>query len=212
MVSAIVLGAGLSRRMGSERNKLLLPWQGKALIAHVVAHVLATTVEEVIVVLGYEAELVRDAVGTGHDLSDMVGTGHDLSLRFIFNPNFETGMTSSIQQGVKSAKEGNAFLICLGDMPFIRGEEYQLLLEQFEKKSIADPKCILLPFYEEKKANPILFSAFYKDVILAHTHPEGCRAIVQEYAKHIQVVKMPSATVLQDVDDWEAYLQIVNIK
>ena len=37
-VSAIVLGAGLSRRMGSERNKLLLPWQGKALIAHVVEH------------------------------------------------------------------------------------------------------------------------------------------------------------------------------
>ncbi len=208
MVSAIVLGAGLSRRMGSERNKLLLLWQGKALIAHVIAHVLATTVEEVIVVLGYEAELVRNA-GTGRNLSLR---RNDLSPQFIFNPNFETGMTSSIQQGVKSAKEGNAFLICLGDMPFIRAEEYQFLIEQFEKKSIADPKCILLPFYEEKKANPILFAAFYKDLILAHSHPEGCRGIVQEYAKHIQVVKMPSASVLQDVDDWETYLQLANIE
>ncbi|MEY4903101.1 MAG: hypothetical protein RLZZ292_916, partial [Bacteroidota bacterium] len=134
----------------------------------------------------------------------------DLSPRFVFNPYFETGMTSSIQQGVKTAKEGNAFLICLGDMPFIRAAEYQFLIEQLKKRVIFDPKCIFIPFYEGKKANPILFSTFYKDLILAHPHPEGCRELVQQHAQHLQTVAMPSDSVLQDVDDWEAYLKISN--
>ena len=58
MLSAIVLAAGMSTRMG--QNKLLLDFKGKALIAHAVDTLLASTIDEVVVVLGHEAEKVRE--------------------------------------------------------------------------------------------------------------------------------------------------------
>jgi molybdenum cofactor cytidylyltransferase len=53
MIAAIVPAAGMSTRMG--RNKLLLPFKGKPLIVHAVETLLASKIEEVIVVLGNEA-------------------------------------------------------------------------------------------------------------------------------------------------------------
>ena len=61
MISAIVLAAGLSTRMGKE-NKLLLPFGNKTLIEHQVHVLLQTKVSEVIVVVGHEAGLLIDVL------------------------------------------------------------------------------------------------------------------------------------------------------
>ena len=61
MVTAIVLSAGLSQRMGNI-NKLLFKYKGKTIIETTLENILASQVDEVIVVTGHEAEKVKEAV------------------------------------------------------------------------------------------------------------------------------------------------------
>src|SRR5258708_16746411 len=85
MLSAIVLAAGSSRRM-ENKNKLLLPYKGKTVLAHTIGNILSAGIGEVIVVTGFEAEKVQENI-------------RHLSVRFVHNPQHKTGMTGSIQPG-----------------------------------------------------------------------------------------------------------------
>ena len=82
MISALILAAGESRRMGKQ-NKLLLPVGGKALLVRLVKSVCDSDVGQVLVVIGHEAEIIRREL-------------NDLPLSFVYNPNFSKGMTTSI--------------------------------------------------------------------------------------------------------------------
>ncbi|HEV3251229.1 MAG TPA: nucleotidyltransferase family protein, partial [Puia sp.] len=112
MLSAIVLAAGLSKRMG-KANKLLLPYKGKTVIEIVVENILTAGLGEVIVVTGHEEEKLRNAL-------------KNLAVDFVHNPRYLTGMTSSIQEGIRPAK-GKGYMICLSDMLLISADEYALL-------------------------------------------------------------------------------------
>ena len=102
MISAVILAAGESRRMGKQ-NKLLLPIGGEALLVKLVASVCASDVGQVLVVIGHEAEKIRREL-------------NEFPLNFVYNPNFREGMTTSIKYGVKEVShECDGLLICLGD-------------------------------------------------------------------------------------------------
>ena len=190
MVSAIVLAAGLSKRMGAA-NKLVLPYKNKTVIATVVENIIAAGIEEVIVVSGFEAEQIQVAL-------------EGLPVQFIYNPEYEKGMTTSIQQGVFAAK-GDGYMICLSDMVLIEPDEYTLLKKVFEEKVQLDEKCICMPRYKNEKGNPVIFSSFYKEAILEHKNMEGCKEIVQLNKAHIHWVEMDTAHILQDMDYPEDY-------
>src|ERR1700754_4804500 len=112
MLSAILLAAGSSRRMGSI-NKLLLPWQGQPIVAATAANILAAGIKEVIVVTGHQAPAITAALA-------------HLPVQFVHNPRHEEGMTSSIQTGVRNTT-GNGYMICLADMVLLTAEDYKLL-------------------------------------------------------------------------------------
>lgn len=190
MVSAIILAAGLSKRMGNT-NKLLLPYKNKTVIAAVTANILNACIEEVIVVTGYEAEQIQHALKS-------------LPVQFINNPDYEKGMTTSIKQGISTAK-GNGYMICLSDMVLIEPAEYALLQSVFEDELKLDEKCICMPRYKNEKGNPVILSSFYKEAILKHEDMEGCKEIVQLNKNHIHWVEMDTPHILQDMDYPEDY-------
>src|SRR4051812_43563463 len=101
MLSAIVLAAGLSQRMGNI-NKLLLKYNGKTIIETTLENILASEVDEVIVVTGYEDEKVKDVMKL-------------LPVTITYNEDYAKGMTTSIQCGIEGAKE-SGYMICLADM------------------------------------------------------------------------------------------------
>src|SRR5690242_56747 len=185
MLSAIVLAAGSSKRMGN-MNKLLLTYKGKAIIETTLENILASQLDEVIVITGYEAEKVKDII-------------KHLPVTIIHNKDYVKGMTTSIQCGIESAKE-SGYMICLGDMFTITTEEYALLKKVFEENVTSNSKSIYVPRYNNEKGNPVIFSACYKDLILEHEEMEGCKAIVQANKEQIYGVDMPSDHVLQDMD------------
>ncbi len=192
-LSVIVLAAGLSNRMGTE-NKLLLSFQGKTILETTISNILSANIGEVIVVVGHEAERVKEVLKNSFP-----------DLKIVQNPYFEKGMTTSIQAGVRAAKNTEGYAICLSDMILIEPKEYQLLAEQFLIAHENDKKTIIQPIFKEERGNPVIFSSFYKIAILETEDTEGCRSVVQEHKKHIKLVEMPTRHVLQDVDYKEDY-------
>lgn len=195
MLTAIVLAAGLSKRMGTA-NKLLLPYKGKTIIERTILNLLDAGIDEVIVVTGYEADKITMAV-------------QYLPVRIIYNTAYDKGMTTSIQRGVGVAK-GNGYMICLGDMFAITSPDYILLKNNFEKIYQQDTRCICIPRYTNEKGNPVIFSAFYKGAILIHQDMEGCKGIVQANMQHVHWVEMDSPHILEDLDYPEDYKKLTN--
>jgi len=194
MLSAIVLAAGLSSRMGKE-NKLLLPYKNSTVIAVIVETILHAGIQDVVVVTGHEANEIKEAL-------------KNFKIQFAHNQRYADGMTTSIQQGVIAAK-GNGFMICLSDMVMVTADEYKLLANTFEEKILPDAAAICLPHYKNNKGNPVIFSASYKEAILKNQYAEGCKNIVQLNKQHLYLIEMASPHVLQDFDYPDDYKKLV---
>jgi len=188
MISAIVLAAGTSSRMGS-KNKLLLPFKGSTFIEHIVSQLLKSTIDRVIVVLGHEKDTIKKVLT-------------QKEVVFTINSNYKSGMTSSIQTGIKAtSKNTDGYLICLSDMPFLTTSDYNKILA-----SISGNKEIILPFYKNLKGNPVYFSKGFREEILTHPAPEGCKGIVQNNKNFLIKVPFESTHILKDVDTEEDYM------
>jgi molybdenum cofactor cytidylyltransferase len=117
-VSGVVLAAGASTRMG--RPKQLLPIAGRPLLQHVVDAALASSLDEVIVVLGHRADEIEAAL----DLADRA--------RAITNPDFAEGQITSLRCGVAAANAtARAVAILLGDQPSLRSQAIDAMVGAF---------------------------------------------------------------------------------
>lgn len=196
MIAAIVLAAGESRRMGGQ-NKLLLPLGEKTFIERVVETILDSRADQVIVVLGHQAERVQAKL-------------EGLDVDVVTNPRYREGMTTSIHAGVRAASsEVDGFMICLSDLPLIEAEELNRLIEAFNRGVGEDAGKIVVPVFQGQRGNPVLFPALYRPDILAHRGLMGCRGIVKQNPERVMEVEMPTDHVLHDVDTQEAYQRLV---
>ncbi len=192
MISAIILAAGESRRMGVQ-NKLLLQIDSEVLIRKFVKSVSNSLVDAVLVVVGFEAEKIKAVL-------------HDQSVKFVENPSYEEGMTTSIQSGVKaSSNESTGLMICLADMPFAETSDLNLLIQAFNDYRSTESSLIIVPVFQGKRGNPVLFSEVFRDKILTHKG-EGCREIVRQFPHYVKEVSMENDNLLRDIDTPEDYM------
>ncbi len=192
MISAIILAAGESRRMGVQ-NKLLLQIDSEVLIRKVVKSVSNSLVDAVLVVVGFEAEKIKAVL-------------HDQAVKFVENPSYEEGMTTSIQSGVKaSSNESTGLMICLADMPFAETSDLNLLIQAFNDYRSTESSLIIVPVFQGKRGNPVLFSEVFRDKILTHKG-EGCREIVRQFPHYVKEVSMENDNLLRDIDTPEDYM------
>ena len=148
MISAILLAAGQSKRMNGE-NKLTKEIQGIPLIKLSVKNILASSINELIIVLGHQKEIIEKLIDKNE------------KIKFVFNKNFESGMASSIKTGLNHLSENTkAFFICLGDMPMINQNTYNKLIECKNNKEI------IVPTYRGQQGNPVLFSKSIKKKLI----------------------------------------------
>lgn len=191
MINVIILAAGLSRRMGQE-NKLLLPFDGSTVIETTIKNILKAELGHITVVVGHEKELLTPIL-------------KNYPLSIVPNFDFETGMTSSIQAGVKSCLNNDPYMICLSDMVLLQPADYQYIKTAFLDIFKRDDKAIIVPVFNKKRGNPVVFSAFYRSEILALTDTEGCKPIVQAHADSVHFIEMPTDSILKDMDTKEDY-------
>tara|TARA_Y100000590_G_scaffold431173_1_gene545650 strand:+ start:802 stop:1383 length:582 start_codon:yes stop_codon:yes gene_type:complete len=161
MISSILLAAGLSKRMGGE-NKLTKKIQGIPLIKHSVKNILASSINELIIVLGYQKEIIEKLIDK-----------HE-KVKFIFNKDFESGMASSIKVGINHLSDNSeAFFICLADMPMVSSNIYDFLIKSKNQKDI------LVPTYKGQQGNPILFNKSMKEKIMSIDGDAGAKKILE---------------------------------
>ena len=191
MITAIVLAAGMSRRMGE--NKLLLPFEGKTMLEATLDRILAARPGELLLVSGHEAERIRPALGSR-------------PVKVVFNPDFSSGMTTSIQTGIRAAAQGSGgFMICLADMPLIEPAVYQLLIQAFHENASTTPRLIVQPEYCGQPGNPVIFSGIFREALLALDFPEGAKPLVQANRDCLLRIPVDTDAILRDADTPEAY-------
>ena len=177
-IAAVVLAAGMSRRMG--RPKALLPLAGLPLIVRVIGPILSVgSIDPIVVVTGHHAEQVMRAMD-GCD----VGFAH--------NPDYEAGgMLSSVKTGVRAIPdECDAFFLVLGDQPLVQSPTYRALLDRdmgLWPMHSGSHVPMLQPTFNTRRGHPILLSSDCIDDVLAL--PED--ATLRDYTHRISKIEVP---------------------
>jgi molybdenum cofactor cytidylyltransferase len=185
-IAAIVLAAGRSTRMGS--NKLVAEIKGEPLIRVAVEQALASRADPVIVVTGHERERVEKALA-------------DLKVRFVHNPDFADGLSTSLKAGLAAVPlEADGAIICLGDMPQVRAAMIDRLIAAFDP---ARGALIVVPTIEGKRGNPVVWSRRFFPELAALEGDVGARHVIGTYGEAL--VEVPAdRTALVDIDTPEA--------
>ena len=182
MISAVVLAAGTSRRMG--RPKPLVKLGRKTILQHVVANLEASQVDQIVVVLGFGAEKI-------------IPTLKGMSCQVVVNPQYILGMSSSIRCGLSTVNpQARAVLIALGDQPYIPPEIVDVLLRRYQKE---DQK-IVVPLYGGKRGHPVIFGRKYWPELRALKGDVGGRELLHRHAQHVLEVEVGQEGVLADID------------
>lgn len=158
------------------------------MIRHVMDALLDSEFDEVIVVLGHEEALVRAAI-----------PAHEL-VRCITNKNYPLGMSTSIKCGVNHLdKESTHCAVILGDMPFIKASDFDLLIQR-----VIDPENdleITVPIYQGRQGHPIFFSAnLFQALKSLSDSDKGAKSILKSHHDQIQFVSFDHDCILQDID------------
>ena len=196
MVSAVILAAGKSERMG--RPKLALKLGERSLVGCVVESALLSRAGEVIVVLGKDLDELHSEVKT---MASSSGKG----VRVVFSENPEQGMSFSMRLGIAAVSEkADGVLFLLGDQPLVRPEHIDAIISRFEKGDV----LIVHALYNGKRGNPVLFSASLLGELRAVRGDKGGRDVLAAHESQAAGVELP-VWVGQDVDCWDDYVQLL---
>jgi molybdenum cofactor cytidylyltransferase len=187
MISAILLAAGQSKRMGE--LKQLMPFGQSTIVGQAVDNLLGSAVVEVVVVVGYKAEDVKKAIA-------------DKPVRIVVNPDYEQGMSTSIIAGLNLVHGGvQAVMLALGDQPLVNSETINILIEEFCNHD----KGIAVPTYQGRRGHPIIFAIKYKEQLLKLKGDVGGRQIIKDNPDDVLEVAVDSESIIADFDTADDY-------
>jgi molybdenum cofactor cytidylyltransferase len=192
VIAGIILAAGRSSRLG--RPKQLLPLHGEPLIRHTIGRVLASSLDQVILVVGHEAEQVRDVVA-------------DLPVETVHNPDAAAGQSTSVRAGLAAlSPDVEAAIFILGDQPGIDPKVIDALIAAWRESR----SPVVVPRYEDRMGNPVLFDRRVFPELAALDGDSGARPVVRAYhdsgALHAVLVAGPAPP---DVDTEADYAALI---
>jgi molybdenum cofactor cytidylyltransferase len=172
MIAALILAAGGSRRLG--RPKQLEPWGSKTLLGHVIDLVESFPVDETWVVVGADLDRVVDEIG-----SRPVG--------IIQNPDWETGLASSLRVGLDALTQlskADGVLVFLADQPVVRADVVSALIEKHRRSSA----MAIIPKYRYSRGNPVLMDRALWPRLMSLEGDEGAQRLLQAHSEWVEEV------------------------
>lgn len=190
MIGAIVLAAGQSRRMGTQ--KLLLPWAGQPLVAHVVDQVLASPARPVVVVVGPGGAAIAGALA-----------GRPVTL--LCNPDPASEMLPSVRCGLQALGPAClGTLVVLGDQPGVTADLVGRLIAAFRDR----PASIVVPRCGDRRGHPLLLPRRFFAAVLQRYEGMGLRGLLREYPHEVVEVPIGLAEALCDLDTPDDYQRL----
>jgi molybdenum cofactor cytidylyltransferase len=190
MITAIILAAGKSKRMG--QPKMSLPWGETTVLGQVISILRSAGVEDIVTVTGgfrEQVEVVAEQQGS----------------RVIFNKEYASNeMLNSIQYGLQSLKaEAEAALICLGDQPQVQERSVRRVCEAFQRSR----SRLVVPSYQMRRGHPWLVARPLWEEILNMRSPGSPRDFLNAHSQEIEYVEIDNSSILEDLDTPEDYLK-----
>lgn len=189
---AIILAAGSSRRMGSQ--KLLLPFGENTIIETVIDNVLNSSIDHVMVVLGPKQESILKVIGKR-------------PVKFCHNKEHEKGMLSSIICGIRALPaDAVSALIFLGDQPGIPPTVTNSVIEAYNEELFG----IVIPVHNHRRGHPLLVDMKYRKEVEKLDLEEGLRALRHHFPQDVLEVEVDEPGILVDIDTSEDYKNATN--
>lgn len=188
-ISAIVLAAGQSRRMGSA-NKLTMPVGGVPLLRRVLESLSAVELQEIVVVLGHQAQ-------------EVLALLRGLNVRTVLNERFSEGQMSSVWAGMTALSRPCAgVMVSLGDQPLLTADDLRALILAFDRMG---DRSILVPTYRERRGNPIILADRHRQAILVGDRNLGCKRLIERNPDLVAPLEMDNDHFVVDIDTMESY-------
>lgn len=190
-ISAIILAAGESKRMGFP--KMLLDFGGITMLEKVISNVKAASVDDIIVVLGaYRDEILKIAEYAG--------------VKSCYNDIYMEGMLSSVQCGFRNiATATDAVLIFQGDQPLIPPEVTDSIINRYRNGD----KGIVIPVYKNRRGHPLLVDRKYFGEIEKLDPGKGLRSLSEIFFEDVEEVSVDEPSILRDFDTFEEYIKAI---
>ncbi|MGE5270076.1 MAG: NTP transferase domain-containing protein [Thiohalocapsa sp.] len=186
-IAALLLAAGQSRRMGS--NKLLAEIDGRPMVARTAMRLLSSRARPIVAVLGNQADEVDAALGK-------------LPVERVRNPAFAEGLSSSLKRGLQALPADlDGVIICLGDMPLVAGRDIDRLIAAFNP---LEGRAIIVPTRHGKRGNPVLWATRFLPEMAELAGDVGAKHLIGEHADLVCEVEMDTDAVLVDIDTPDA--------
>jgi molybdenum cofactor cytidylyltransferase len=186
-IAGIILGAGLSSRMGE--FKLLLPWKDdNPIIWHLVEMLKSLPLEPLILVTGHRAEELKKLFS-------------ESPIQLVHNPDYAEGeILSSFKIAMTALPaDVDAVLVFLGDMPLISLKTVQTLIDSYQAEKI------IIPHYQENPGHPRMFTKRFFGELLALEAPAQPRALLQSNPDALVVLEVEDEGILIDIDTPDDY-------
>ncbi len=192
-VAAILLAAGASSRMGEPKQLLL--FEGQTLLRRAVDAALASSCQQVVVVLGANAERVREEVS-------------ELPVEVVFNERWSEGMGSSVRAGLESLAVANdeglgAVVLLPCDQPHLSCDVLNGLIEAHH----ASGKSIIVSGYNDIWGVPMLFARELWPELRELNGKRGAQSVARRHAKNVECVPFPGGAF--DLDTREDYARLL---
>jgi molybdenum cofactor cytidylyltransferase len=188
-VAALILAAGLSRRMAPANKILTTDARGKSMIQRVVAEARASQAEWVHVVIGHQAAMVQAALA-----------GCDVT--FVHADAYAHGLAASLSAGIGSLPaEADAVIVCLGDMPLVTATMIDRVIGSYDPEH---GRLIVVPAYRGQRGNPVLWDRRYFPDMHALQGDIGARTLLPRYEDAVVEIGFTCDAVLTDFDTPEA--------
>jgi len=196
VIPAIVLAAGKSSRMG--RPKATLPLDGgDTFLTRIVRTFTAASVEDVVVVVGHDAEAIVASFANV-----------DLVARFVENPEYEQGQLSSLVTGLRVVDRPGvvAVLVTLVDVPLVSAATVRAVVDRYRQTHAP----IVRPVRGHEHGHPVLIDRSLFDAI-RHADPAvGAKPIIRANVSLAGDVEVTDAGAFADADtpdDYDRLLQ-----